>query len=75
MILNKLLSFLFLGLIKTYQLMISPLLMPACRYIPTCSQYSIDAIKKYGSFKGGYLALKRILSCHPWGKHGEDPVP
>ena len=46
-----------------------------CRYDPTCSQYSIDAIKKYGPLKGFWIGLKRILSCHPWGGHGYDPVP
>ena len=46
-----------------------------CRYDPTCSQYSIEALKKYGAFKGGWLGIKRIGSCHPWGGHGHDPVP
>jgi putative membrane protein insertion efficiency factor len=47
----------------------------SCRYTPTCSQYGLLAIKKYGPFKGGWLTLKRIGSCHPWGGHGHDPVP
>jgi putative membrane protein insertion efficiency factor len=68
-------SWFFLGIIKFYQLFISPLLGPSCRYTPTCSHYGIQAIKKYGPFKGGWLTLKRIASCHPWGKHGHDPVP
>ncbi len=46
-----------------------------CRYTPTCSQYSIDALKKHGAIKGFWLGMKRILSCHPWGGHGYDPVP
>jgi len=46
-----------------------------CRYTPTCSQYGVEAIKKHGPGKGGWLALKRIMSCHPWGGHGHDPVP
>ncbi len=46
-----------------------------CRYQPTCSKYTLDALQKYGIFKGGWLALKRILSCHPWGGSGYDPVP
>lgn len=46
-----------------------------CRYDPTCSQYAIEALKKYGVFKGGWLGIKRISSCHPWGGHGHDPVP
>lgn len=66
----------FLALIKIYQWVISPMLGPSkCRYTPTCSQYSIEALKKYGLFKGSYLSVKRILSCHPWGGHGHDPVP
>lgn len=63
-------------LIKIYQWIISPLLGPnKCRYQPTCSHYAIEALQKHGLFKGGYLAAKRILSCHPWGGHGYDPVP
>lgn len=65
----------FVFMVKVYQKIISPHLMPACRYTPTCSEYSIEAIKKYGGFKGGWMAIKRILSCHPWGGHGHDPVP
>ncbi|HWY11390.1 MAG TPA: membrane protein insertion efficiency factor YidD [Bacteroidia bacterium] len=60
--------------IKFYQLSISPLLPNSCRYTPTCSQYAIDAVNKYGVFKGSWLGLKRILTCHPWGGHGYDPV-
>jgi putative membrane protein insertion efficiency factor len=65
----------FIGLIRVYQWVISPLLGAKCRYTPSCSQYGITALKKYGLFKGGYLTVKRILSCHPWGGHGYDPVP
>jgi len=68
-------SKIFLILIRFYQLSISPIFGQNCRYTPTCSQYSIDAIKKHGPFKGGWLGLKRIFSCHPWGGHGHDPVP
>jgi putative membrane protein insertion efficiency factor len=68
-------TYLFIGLIRFYQLSISPLLMPACRFTPTCSQYGIEAFKKHGLFKGLYLTVKRIASCHPWGGHGHDPVP
>jgi uncharacterized protein len=60
--------------IKFYQYSISPLLPNACRYTPTCSQYSIDAINKYGVFRGSWMGLKRILTCHPWGGSGYDPV-
>ena len=65
----------FLLLIRAYQLLLSPLLGAQCRFTPTCSQYGIEAIKKHGPFKGGWLTLKRIGRCHPWGKHGHDPVP
>ncbi|RZK40118.1 MAG: membrane protein insertion efficiency factor YidD [Pedobacter sp.] len=68
-------SSLFLGIIRLYQILLSPLLGASCRFSPTCSQYGIEAIKKHGPFKGGWLTLKRIGSCHPWGKHGHDPVP
>lgn len=61
--------------IKFYRLVISPMLPPSCRYTPTCSEYAMLAIEKYGVFKGGYLAIKRILRCHPWGGSGYDPVP
>ena len=60
--------------VKFYQLSISPLLPNSCRYTPTCSQYAIDAVNKYGVFKGSWLDFKRILTCHPWGRHGYDPV-
>ncbi|HML56846.1 MAG TPA: membrane protein insertion efficiency factor YidD [Ferruginibacter sp.] len=62
-------------LIRAYQLIISPWLGSKCRYTPTCSQYAIEAFKKYGPLKGFYLTVKRVLSCHPWGGHGHDPVP
>tara|TARA_B100002003_G_C14087509_1_gene523131 strand:- start:337 stop:504 length:168 start_codon:yes stop_codon:yes gene_type:complete len=54
--------------------MISPFFSPTCRYIPSCSEYGIQAIKKHGLFKGGYQTIKRILRCHPWGGRGHDPV-
>ncbi len=72
---TTLVSRLMLGLIWIYRNLISPLTPPACRYTPTCSQYAVEAIKKYGPFKGGWLAFKRILRCHPWGGSGYDPVP
>jgi putative membrane protein insertion efficiency factor len=62
-------------MILFYKKAISPLLMPSCRYYPTCSEYGLEAIRKHGPFKGGWLTLKRILSCNPWGGHGHDPVP
>ena len=69
------LSFLMIFLIKIYKLAISPWLPGACRYHPTCSVYAVQAIQKHGPLKGGFLAAKRILSCHPWGGQGHDPVP
>lgn len=62
-------------LIRFYQLTLSPFIGRNCRYTPTCSNYGIEAIKKYGAIKGGWLTLKRILSCNPWGGSGYDPVP
>jgi uncharacterized protein len=62
--------------IRIYQKFISPFLPSSCRYTPTCSAYAAQALKKHGPIKGAYLAILRILSCHPWsGKHGHDPVP
>jgi len=72
---KKLLIVPFLVLIKLYQLFISPLTPATCRYQPTCSNYTKTALIKHGFFKGGWLALKRIFSCHPWGGSGIDPVP
>jgi putative membrane protein insertion efficiency factor len=71
----KILSLPFILLIKIYQRIISPLLGPKCRFTPTCSQYGVEALKKYGIFKGTWLIIKRIARCHPWGGHGYDPVP
>ncbi len=72
---KKILSLPFIGLIKIYQLIISPWLGPSCRYTPTCSQYGIEAFTKYGPIKGLWLTIKRVASCNPWGGHGHDPVP
>ena len=72
---NKLFGWFFLVLIRIYLYAISTLLGTNCRFTPTCSQYGIEAIRKYGPFKGGWMTLKRIGRCHPWGKHGHDPVP
>ena len=72
---RKIFGYLFLGLIRFYQYGISPLFPPSCRYTPTCSQYAADAVRIHGPFKGGWMALKRVSSCHPWGGSGYDPVP
>lgn len=68
-------KWIFILIVKFYQRSISPLFPPVCRYTPTCSTYAIEALQKHGVLKGGWLALKRISSCHPWGGHGHDPVP
>lgn len=71
---NKVIQGLLLLLIKIYKFTLSPFLGPACRYTPSCSEYAAQAIVKYGPFKGSWMAMKRIGSCHPWGGHGHDPV-
>jgi putative membrane protein insertion efficiency factor len=73
--LSKILIFPFVFLVRFYQNAISPFTPAACRFEPTCSSYMIEALQKHGLFYGGYLGTKRILSCHPWGKKGYDPVP
>ncbi|MCX6231937.1 MAG: membrane protein insertion efficiency factor YidD [Bacteroidetes bacterium] len=65
----------FVLFIRFYQYVISPYFPASCRYTPTCSAYGVEALKKYGPFKGGWLTIKRILSCNPWGGSGYDPVP
>jgi putative membrane protein insertion efficiency factor len=72
---RKVISYILLTLIRFYQAFISPLFGAKCRYNPTCSVYAMEAIKKYGARKGGWMALKRIASCRPGGGHGWDPVP
>jgi len=67
-------TYILIQLIKCYKFLISPLLGQSCRYLPTCSEYSIEALKTYGFFKGLFFSIKRILSCHPWGQGGFDPV-
>ncbi|WP_218054214.1 membrane protein insertion efficiency factor YidD [Paraliobacillus sp. PM-2] len=68
-------KYIFIGLIRFYQKFISPVKPPTCRFYPTCSQYSLEAIKRFGGFKGGYLMIKRILKCQPFHPGGYDPVP
>ncbi|SFA85756.1 hypothetical protein SAMN05660845_0656 [Flavobacterium swingsii] len=75
MSLKKILIFPFLFVVRFYQIVISPLTPATCRFTPTCSHYTAEALQKHGLFKGGYLGAKRILSCHPWGRSGYDPVP
>jgi uncharacterized protein len=66
---------LLIFLIKGYRLLISPLFPPTCRFQPTCSMYAIQAVEKFGAFRGGYLAIRRILRCHPFHPGGYDPIP
>ncbi|MEQ8908198.1 MAG: membrane protein insertion efficiency factor YidD [Vicingaceae bacterium] len=72
---STLLSKILVFFVRVYQVTISPLLGANCRYMPSCSEYSVEALKVHGPVKGLWLAIKRISSCHPWGGHGYDPVP
>ncbi|MDY3974484.1 membrane protein insertion efficiency factor YidD [uncultured Veillonella sp.] len=68
-------NILLIALVQVYRYGISPLKPKSCRFYPTCSTYTLEALRKYGPFKGSYLGIKRILKCHPWHKGGYDPVP
>ena len=72
---NKLITYPLITLIKFYQIFISPIIGQNCRYLPTCSEYTIECLKKFGIIKGFFLSIKRISRCHPLGSHGYDPVP
>ena len=72
---KRVLAWPLIALVRIYQLCISPLLPPVCRYTPSCSQYAIEALRKYGPLKGSWLTVKRLARCHPWGGSGYDPVP
>ena len=72
---KRILTLPLIDLVRFYQVCISPLKPATCRFTPTCSQYALQALQKYGPIKGSWLALKRILRCHPWGGSGYDPVP
>jgi uncharacterized protein len=63
------------GAVRAYQLFVSPLLPPSCRFLPSCSEYAIEAIARHGALRGMNLALRRLARCHPWGGSGYDPVP
>ena len=71
----KLITYPFVLLVRFYQIAISPLKPPTCRFTPTCSSYALEALKRHVLFKGGMLAIRRIMRCHPWGGSGYDPVP
>ena len=73
--LNKIVIFPFILIIRAYQLVISPMLGSNCRFMPTCSEYTMESLKEYGLVKGTFLSIKRIGKCHPWGGHGYDPIP
>lgn len=64
-----------IGLIRFYQVAMSPWMPPSCRYTPSCSAYALEAVQVHGGGRGGWMALRRILRCHPWGGQGYDPVP
>ncbi|MDP3744906.1 MAG: membrane protein insertion efficiency factor YidD [Methylotenera sp.] len=66
---------LLVGIVKAYQLILSPMIGQQCRFYPTCSQYAIEAIRKHGAFLGSYLTVRRLLRCHPWHAGGHDPIP
>jgi putative membrane protein insertion efficiency factor len=63
------------SVIRGYQLLVSPVIPASCRFAPSCSQYALDAVVRFGALRGGWLALRRMLRCHPWGGQGHDPVP
>jgi len=73
--LSNFVKFIFLSLIRLYQILLSPFFGKQCRFNPTCSRYSEEAINKHGSFNGLILTIKRLFKCHPWGTSGHDPVP
>ena len=68
-------KYLLLKFVRFYQVAISPMLPPRCRYTPTCSQYAVEALQKHGAYKGSMLTLRRVCRCHPFGGSGYDPVP
>lgn len=72
---SSLIAKVLLALVAFYRYAVSPLLPSRCRYYPTCSSYADEALRRYGARQGGWLAIKRLGRCHPWGSHGFDPVP
>lgn len=74
-LLSRMFSKLLVAFVRAYQILLSPWLGRRCRHLPSCSAYAIEAIQRFGPLKGGWLAVKRIAHCHPWGTSGYDPVP
>ena len=74
-VLKRIVAFPLIMLVRFYQLCLSPLKPPSCRFTPTCSLYALEALRKHGPIKGLYLTVRRLLRCHPWGGSGYDPVP
>jgi hypothetical protein len=72
---ERMLGFAISGMIRAYQLFVSPILPPSCRYYPSCSHYAAEAVAQHGVWRGSGLAVRRLLRCHPWGGSGYDPVP
>ena len=72
---NKIITFPIILFIRFYQLFVSPIIGQNCRYLPTCSEYTIGCLIQFGLIKGTFLSIKRISKCHPWGSHGYDPIP
>ncbi|MEJ5231243.1 MAG: membrane protein insertion efficiency factor YidD [Geminicoccaceae bacterium] len=64
-----------IGLVQLYRYLISPILGPCCRFLPTCSEYALEAVERHGPWRGTWLAVRRVARCHPWGGEGYDPVP
>lgn len=72
---KRLLALPLIWLVRAYQLFVSPFFPPSCRFHPTCSHYALEALEKHGPLRGAWLALRRVLRCHPWHPGGHDPVP
>ena len=72
---NRILIFPIIVFIRIYQLIISPIIGQNCRYLPTCSEYTVSCLQQFGIIKGTFFSLKRIFKCHPWGNYGYDPIP
>ena len=72
---NRIITYILISCIKFYQLFVSPIIGHNCRYLPTCSEYTINCLQQFGLIKGIFFSLKRISKCHPWGGEGYDPIP